>query len=274
VYAAAAQRPILLLLDDLQWADRSSLALVRHLAYRLGSGTEATRLYVLAAARPSPEVAPLRLERRCAVLELAGLDPVESADLARRLGASRVAAADLWERTEGNPLMIEWIAGHGGVSPYETDWHVEFEERVRALSPTAIAVLERAALLVPDLAIDALNRMQLWEPADVIAAIDEAIAAGVLVSDDGELRFAHPVLRDTCARAMGPVATARTHAEIADGMARYVDLEVDVMRLPDGSVTVVDEDDLAAAVRIGGADFAFHLQQCKLLRCCPAPGPN
>jgi len=172
-----------------------------------------------------------------------GLDPVESADLARRLGASRVAAADLWERTEGNPLMIEWIAGHGGVSPYETDWHVEFEERVRALSSTAIAVLERAALLVPDLAIDALNRMQLWEPADVIAAIDEAIAAGVLVSDDGELRFAHPVLRDTCARAMGPVATARTHAEIADALGP-----------PDGPALITVARHLVLAGRQADAD--------------------
>ena len=37
-------------------------------------------------------------------------------------------------------------------------------------------------------------------------------------------------------------------------MVRYVDLEVDVVRLPDGYVAVVDEDDLAAAVRVGGID--------------------
>lgn len=53
---------------------------------------------------------------------------------------------------------------------------------------------------------------------------------------------------------LGELFNIQTPAEIADGMARYVDLEVDVMRMPDGSVTVVDEDDLAAAVRVGGID--------------------
>ena len=217
VYEGAAQRPILLLLDDLQWADHSSLALVRHLAFRLSGGLKATGLYVLARHVP-PAVAPLRLEQRCAVLELAGLDPFESADLARRLGATRVAPAELWERTEGNPLLIECSARGGGVTPFETDWHVLFEERLRSLSATALAVLERAALLVPDLAIDAICRLGLWEPAAVFVGVDEAIAAGVLTSDDGELRFAHPVLRDACVRAMGPIATARAHAEIADAL--------------------------------------------------------
>ena len=53
---------------------------------------------------------------------------------------------------------------------------------------------------------------------------------------------------------IGELFNIQTPAEVTNGMARYVDLEVDVMRLPDGSVTVVDEDDLAAAVRVGGID--------------------
>jgi hypothetical protein len=53
---------------------------------------------------------------------------------------------------------------------------------------------------------------------------------------------------------IGELFNIQTPAEVADGMVRYVDLEVDVVRMPDGRVTVVDEDDLAAAVRIGGVD--------------------
>jgi len=53
---------------------------------------------------------------------------------------------------------------------------------------------------------------------------------------------------------IGELFNIQTPAEIADGMVRYVDLEVDVVRMPNGRVTVVDEDDLMAAVRVGGID--------------------
>lgn len=51
---------------------------------------------------------------------------------------------------------------------------------------------------------------------------------------------------------IGELFNVQTPAEIDDRGVRYVDLEVDVVRLPGGYVAVVDEDDLAAAVRIGG----------------------
>jgi hypothetical protein len=55
---------------------------------------------------------------------------------------------------------------------------------------------------------------------------------------------------------VGELFNIQTPAEIANGVARYIDLEVDVVRMPDGRVTVVDEDDLTAAVRVGGIDRA------------------
>ena len=51
---------------------------------------------------------------------------------------------------------------------------------------------------------------------------------------------------------IGELYNVQTPAEIEPGVVRYVDLEVDVVRMPDGRVTVVDEDDLDAAVRVRG----------------------
>lgn len=51
---------------------------------------------------------------------------------------------------------------------------------------------------------------------------------------------------------IGELFNVQTPAEVDDRGVRYVDLEVDVVRLPGGHVAVVDEDDLEAAVRIGG----------------------
>jgi len=63
---------------------------------------------------------------------------------------------------------------------------------------------------------------------------------------------------------VGELFNVQTPAEIADGVVRYIDLEVDVVRLPGGRIKVVDEADLEAAVRVGGikrdaADAALAL---------------
>jgi hypothetical protein len=51
---------------------------------------------------------------------------------------------------------------------------------------------------------------------------------------------------------IGELYNVQTPTEIGPGVVRYVDLEVDVVRIPDGRVDVVDEADLEAAVRAGG----------------------
>ena len=51
---------------------------------------------------------------------------------------------------------------------------------------------------------------------------------------------------------IGELFNVQTPAEIDGRGVRYIDLEVDVVRMPDGRVAVVDEADLEAAVRVGG----------------------
>lgn len=51
---------------------------------------------------------------------------------------------------------------------------------------------------------------------------------------------------------IGELFNIQTPAEFRSGEIRYIDLEVDVVRRPDGTVEIVDEEDLAEAVRVGG----------------------
>jgi hypothetical protein len=51
---------------------------------------------------------------------------------------------------------------------------------------------------------------------------------------------------------IGELYNVQTPVELRPGVVRYTDLEVDVLRRPDGSVEIVDEEDLARAVAIGG----------------------
>ena len=56
---------------------------------------------------------------------------------------------------------------------------------------------------------------------------------------------------------IGELYNVQTPAEIAPGVVRYVALEVDVVRFPDGPIEVVDEADLEAAARVGGISPAL-----------------
>ena len=65
-------------------------------------------------------------------------------------------------------------------------------------------------------------------------------------------------------RTIGELYNIQTPAELRPGLVAYTDLEVDVVRRPDGRVEVVDEDDLARAVEMGGispglADIALAI---------------
>jgi class 3 adenylate cyclase len=214
----AARRPMLLFLDDLQWADSSSIALVSHVVYRLAGGLGATHLLLLLASRPSPVIAPVRREHHCAVIELAGLDEIETADLAQRAGTAYVAPRTIWEQTGGNPLLIEAMAQQGQQPVAPPALQHAFDAQFDALSEKSRDVLRYAALLVPDLSVDTLVGVGRWDEPAVHDAVDEAIVAGVLAGDAMQLRFVHPLMRTRSLQGMGPLARARAHAELAHAL--------------------------------------------------------
>ncbi len=220
VVDATARRPLVLFLDDVHWADSGSLALVHHFVYRLAGGLPQTPLLLVLAARPVNAVASLRREPRCAVIELTGLDALETADMARRLGATHLSRQRVWEQTKGNPLLIESVAhddaaGESTVPAIAMDAETMFKARVQSLSPTCAAVAEMAAVLVPDLSVAALVGLGQWDEATVVAAVDEAALAGVLANDAHDLRFSHPLALKCCLQRLGPMARARAHAAVA-----------------------------------------------------------
>src|SRR5262249_3962778 len=109
----------LIVIDDLHWADRPTLMLLRH----LGRAPRTGRLSIIAGYRSterwregfSAALANLRHERLMTQIDLAGLP---ERDAARLVGAriGRVPSADfaraLYEETEGNPFFIEEMLRH------------------------------------------------------------------------------------------------------------------------------------------------------------------
>jgi predicted ATPase len=115
VGAAAAERPLLLVLEDLQWADYSSLALLVHLARNLTR----ERVLLVGTVRSGGAAATLDHLARVPLVRRLDVGPLPDADVGRlvRAVAGDVPAADVAAvvtRAEGNPLVAVELARHGG----------------------------------------------------------------------------------------------------------------------------------------------------------------
>ena len=248
----ATRRPLVLVIDDLQWAEPTALLLLRHLAASLA---DAPILLVVSRRDPGEHVSDqLRdaladLERgEVRHLQLTGLDATELSELV--VAATRVApdpelrrvTARLREETAGNPLYASqlvrhWMeldgAGSGpagehgrpmivmpeGVPPSlrEVVW-----SRVHALGDGVFAVLSAASVLGVEFPQDVLVEMlDLPEPA-VLQALDVAMAAGVLIdmrSVRRAMRFVHGLVANALYLDVGPSSRAHMHERAARALA-------------------------------------------------------
>ncbi len=231
---AAHLRPLVLFLDDLHWADQSSLLLLRHLA----RSQQRAPLMVLGTYRPlevddqhplAEALAELRRARAVQRLPLAGLGEAEVAELiAGRTGqqAPRGFVRRVADRSEGNPFFIEellydvgaqsdWDLAAGGVPDSVRDLLLR---RLRGLGDDCRQALSVAAVVGRDFELDVLGRV-LEHPRDrLIDLVEEAIDAGVLVEPAqsvGRLSFSHALFRETIYEQLSATRRAAIHGRIA-----------------------------------------------------------
>jgi len=231
---AAHLRPLVLFLDDLHWADQSSLLLLRHLA-RSAKGAP---LMVLGTYRPveigdehplAEALAELRRSRTVERLALSGLGEAEVAELIMgRTGqqAPRGFVRRVAERSEGNPFFIEellhdvdaesdWDVAAGGVPDSVRDLLLR---RLRGLGDGCRQALSVAAVAGREFELDVLERV-LQHPRDrLIDLVEEAIDADVLVEPAqsvGRLSFSHALFRETIYEQLSATRKAAIHGRIA-----------------------------------------------------------
>lgn len=234
----AAQRPLLLCLDDLHWADEATLGWLRYLA---GHWVGAS-VVVLATAhsRNAPALAPLlpALGRagRLAELELHGLAKEET----RRLLALALPtppnpelAQRLHRASGGNPFFLLEIARelqetgalHGSPTnlPLPATVRDAVMERASRLTPVARQVLEAATVLDPlldDRLLQALSARSAGETSD---ALDELLVHQLLCIHPGhpdELAFPHGLVQVAVYRELTPWRRRLLHRRAADVLAR------------------------------------------------------
>jgi len=223
--------PILLVADDLHWADRETL---QFLHFLLRSEPDAALLVVATARREALDadhpvtalMSALRALDRCTEIELEPLSRDETAVLAERLAGrplDALAVDRLFAETEGNALFVVeavragWEEG-GSLTPRV---QAAIELRLAQLSPSARELAGVAATVGREFATDVLAEASEVGEAELVRALDELWRRRI-VRDRGPeaYDFTHDKLREVAYAALSPARRRQAHRLVAGALER------------------------------------------------------
>ncbi|HZQ66773.1 MAG TPA: AAA family ATPase [Gaiellaceae bacterium] len=214
-----AGAPAVVVVEDAHWADPGTLDVVRLLARRVGDagvvvvvtyrddelGANAPLAVLVGdlATTPSVQRILLRPLSEAAVGVLAGPAGVDSPELSRLTG--------------GNPfLVVEALAVGGGIPASVRDATLA---RVGRLGPAARGVVDAAAVIGQHVR----PRLLAGVAPGSVAAVEEAVARGVLIGDGDGLGFRHELTRQAIEGSISPPRRAELHARVFSLLASDVD---------------------------------------------------
>jgi DNA-binding CsgD family transcriptional regulator len=222
--AVARERPLLLALDDLQWADPPSLRFLLFLLRRIESSPVAVIAALRSGSQSSGPLGELLDDPATIVIEPRPLSADGIGELVERQTGRRAPAAtvdSLLGITGGNPFfvlsLLEERAGDAEAAASGAP-----EAVVRSVNRRLASLPGAARELAPALAVlgdgarlfDAgrLAGLDGAEAADAVAALG---AAGLVDADTERLGFSHPIVADAVYLAAAPSDRARLHLEAA-----------------------------------------------------------
>lgn len=216
--------PILLTVDDLQWADHLSLALAHYLL-RAANVSRAPMLLV-AASRPAPAAGAFAGSMRALVgdersheLELGPLDQDEGMTLIRALApeTSIDAAISTWEKAAGSPFWIGILCSEEGA---EADARHVVLSRLRDLPGEAGALMGLTALVAHPLTV-ADAAAVLGSGREPVERASIALKnRGMIVETERGLGPAHDLIRSAVAASLPREESVRLHALLVAWLER------------------------------------------------------
>jgi DNA-binding winged helix-turn-helix (wHTH) protein/tetratricopeptide (TPR) repeat protein len=236
LHGIARERPVVLILDDVHWADQSSLHLLEFLVREaepapilvLGTYRDAelardpARARLLGSVARSPGSHTVRLQ---------GLEPGEVASLFEAVtGESPTAelAESVHRRTGGNPFFLTqiaqlWSAGGSGPDlgrepPLPQGLREAIGRHMDVLSESSRDLLSRAAVIGREFELDVLARVSGVSVDAALETLDNGLETRVVrrVGDSWtRFEFAHALIPETLYEAMSPARRLRLHARVA-----------------------------------------------------------
>ena len=223
---ASTSAPVVLILDDLHWAAKPTLLLLRHLL-RFGEharvqivgtyrSTDLDRSHPLAAM-----LADLHRDGSATRLQLSGLDEVDvSAYVAEAGYDDEELARALASVTGGNPFFliealrhVDESGGHWDPSTLPQGVREAVSRRLSRLPAETNKALAAAAVVGSRFAVDLVERVL---DDDLVDAFDQACKAGIVIEEPGgRYRFNHAIVRQSLLAELASVRRMRLHQRIA-----------------------------------------------------------
>ena len=230
----SVEQGVLIMLDDVHWADSDSLELVSLLCRRMGQLPVA----VIATMRPWPESAREVASSLvgAGVARLARLGPLSregsTAMLTERSGRaiSGAAAAKAWELCAGNPLLLEQVAlaiGRGAIDAEAAKGWPVLEpnglllSRFAGLPQAALRCVRAASVLGVRFRLDVAAKVAALAEIDADRAVEALCRSGLVEqTTPGQVRFVHPLFAQALYDDLPGPMRARLHARSFEVLAR------------------------------------------------------
>jgi DNA-binding SARP family transcriptional activator len=232
----AAHIPLVLVLEDLHWADEASVRMLAFIVRRIAS----TRMLIITTLRDE-EVEQASTVRRTVdelvvaslalPLEVGALSDSDTFALVRRLACARQcsqlpvhAATRMWEMSQGNPFLITEMmrAMHEGAT-LDAAAALRLSERVRQVVDARIqrfadpvrAVLAVAAVVGSEFEFTLIVKAADLSPQEVAGSIEELVRRRILHVIDDRFDFTHAWIREVVYEALLPSRRELLHAQVA-----------------------------------------------------------
>jgi DNA-binding SARP family transcriptional activator len=243
---AAGRRPVMLVLDDLHWADSSTVLLLAHLVRAQVGGA----VTIVAAYRPVElggdqpllgTLAELEREREVPAIELGGLDRAATASIIEgviEVEPDPSLVEHVLQQTVGNAFFVEQLAGHLRDTGALTDRAGRAElgaaavgapsgvrslvrGRVQRLGDDAAASLKLAAAVGAEFSLTLLRRTGELEAGRLLEGLEAAESAGLILpvpTQPGRWMFKHALVRASIYEQLTELRRGRLHSRIADAL--------------------------------------------------------
>ena len=258
----AGRTPLLVVLDDLQWADPASVQLLRFLLRSLRT----CRVVVVATYRDAevdPEGALAAIVEEMAgagaVVRMTGLGPAEVEALAASRGAPAPDVALLHGRTGGNPFLVEQLCDLGdftsAVPPAVASL---LQRRLRGLPGECRELLEVAAVAGRTVELPIVAEVTGRPVGELLTCVDRAVGARVLrpVAHAPDYAFVHDLMREAVVTGLAAGRLADLHVRCGTALARREERLDEAARHLQAGVVVGDRDE-AVDVTVRAAEQAL-----------------
>jgi class 3 adenylate cyclase len=249
---AANRQPLVLVLDDLHWADKPSLLLLQFLARE----QQGSRILLLGTYRDvelrrqhslSETLAVLAREQHSERIVLRGLsqgDVARFIEMTADMAAPEPLVAAVYRETEGNPFFIHEVVrllardGRLQQSAPSASWSVAIPQGIREvigrrlnqLSEDCNRVLTLASVLGREFDLAVLGRVTDLSEDRVLEVVDEALGARLIEEMPGTVghhRFAHALVQETLYDELNTTRRVRLHRRIAEALETHYGSQID-----------------------------------------------